>query len=120
MSIVVLINYVIYIYTYMFFQFKIRLYANINTTCNTYLVFPFIIVLNAHITYSIINNEGHLRGFNEIYPFKQGLAKLFQKFVKVPLNPKCIDIIPSLTIIITFHDTFKILLCLSNTKKVVI
>jgi hypothetical protein len=32
-----------------------------------------------------------LRWVNEIYPFKKGMEKLFQKCVEVPFNPKCID-----------------------------
>jgi hypothetical protein len=32
-----------------------------------------------------------LRWVSEIYPFKKGIAKLFQKCVEVLFNPKCID-----------------------------
>jgi hypothetical protein len=27
---------------------------------------------------------------NQIYPFKNGIAKSFQKCVEIPFNPKCI------------------------------
>jgi hypothetical protein len=62
-----------------------------------------------------------LRWVNEIYPFKEGIAKSFQKNVEVLVNLKCIDFaIPSLTIIITFHNTFRIFLCLNTTRVIMI
>ncbi len=33
----------------------------------------------------------HLKWVNEIYSFKEGIAKLFQKCVEIPFNPKHID-----------------------------
>jgi hypothetical protein len=62
-----------------------------------------------------------LKWVNEIYPFKKGIAKSFQKNVEVPINLKCIDFaIPSLTIIITFHNTCRIFLCVNNIREVMI
>jgi hypothetical protein len=61
------------------------------------------------------------RWVNEIYPFKKGMAKSFQKCVEVPFNLNAlIFAIPSLTITIIFHSTFKIFLCVNNIKKVMI
>jgi hypothetical protein len=46
----------------------------------------------------------HLRRVIEIYPFRKGITKLFQKCVEIPLNPKCIIFaIPSLMILIAFQ-----------------
>jgi len=60
-----------------------------------------------------------LKRVDEIYPFKKGFVKFFQSVLKFhsTLNA-LIFAIPSLTIIITFHSIFKILLCVSNTKEV--
>jgi hypothetical protein len=62
-----------------------------------------------------------LKWVNEIYSFKKGIAKKFQKCAEIPFNPKHIDfVIPSLMIIITFHSIFRIFLCVNNTKQVMI
>ncbi len=58
---------------------------------------------------------------NKIYPFKNNFAKSFQNVLKFhsTLNA-LIFAIPSLTIIITFHNTFKIFLCVNNIKEIMI
>jgi hypothetical protein len=62
-----------------------------------------------------------LRRVNEIYPFEKGFAKSFQSVLKFHSTSNAlIFAIPSLTIIITFHSTFKIFLCVNNTKEVMI
>ncbi len=58
-----------------------------------------------------------LRRVIKIYPFKKGITKFFQKCVEIPFNPKCIDFCNTF---IAFHGTFKVFLCVNNTKKVVI
>jgi len=57
----------------------------------------------------------------EIYPFREGITKLFQKRVEIPFNLNAlIFAILSLMIIIVFHGTFRVFLCVNNTKKVMI
>jgi hypothetical protein len=59
-----------------------------------------------------------LRWVNEIHPFKKVIPKSFKNNVEVVINLKCSDFaIPSLIIIITFHNTFRIFLCVNNTEK---
>jgi hypothetical protein len=61
------------------------------------------------------------RWINEIYPFKKYIAKSFQMCVEVPFNPKCIDFCNTfIDDNHVFHSTFKIFLCVSNIKKVMI
>jgi predicted RND superfamily exporter protein len=58
---------------------------------------------------------------SEIYPFKKSFAKSFQSVLKFHLTLNAlIFAIPSLMIIIIFHGTFRVFLCVNNTKKVVI
>jgi hypothetical protein len=60
-----------------------------------------------------------LKRVDEIYSFKKGFVKSFQSVLKFysTLNVLIFAIL-SLMIIITFHSTFKILFCVSNTKEV--
>jgi hypothetical protein len=61
-----------------------------------------------------------LRWVNEIYPFKKGIAKSFQKCVEIAFNLKNIDFCN--TFINNNHhlpwDLNQIILCVSDTNKV--